>query len=347
MDSVKLPFYLKATLVLIGLYFLFSILLILQNILLPFIYAIFISILLSPVINFLVRKNVNRTFAIVLVLLFFLLILSGIITLIVFQAGSLSDTFPILKSKFFEVSNNTITWLSNNLGLSEAKINSWITSFKGELGSNSDVIIGNTLSITMGFFATLVLVPVYVFMLLIYQNHLLDFIHRIFGFSNDEKVDEILSETKTIIQFYIVGLFTEIVIVAILNVIGLLLLGINYAILLGICAALLNIIPYLGGVITMFLFMLVALVTKEPIYIIYVVAMYSFIQFIDNNYLVPKIIGSKVKLNALVSLLAVILGAALWGIPGMFLFIPLIAILKVILDRIESVKTWGYLLGYD
>jgi predicted PurR-regulated permease PerM len=93
--------------------------------------------------------------------------------------------------------------------------------------------------------------------------------------------------------------------------------------------------------------MLVVLVTKEPVYVIYVLALYSFIQFIDNNYLVPKIVGSKVKLNALVSLMGVILGAALWGIPGMFLSIPLIAVMKVIFDKIEALKPWGYLLGYD
>jgi predicted PurR-regulated permease PerM len=320
---------------------------ILQNILLPFIYSIFIAILVSPVVSFLVKKNVNRILAIGLVLFVALSLLVGVLILLISQISNFSEAFPELQMKFMELFSDLLVWFSEYFNVSDSKINSWITSLKSELADNSNLIIGNTLSISFGFIATLVLVPVYVFMLLVYQKHLLNFIHKVFGISNDENVSNILAETKVIIQLYIVGLFTEIVIVAILNSVGLLLLGINYAILLGIGGALLNIIPYLGGLITMCLFMLVVLVTKEPVYVIYVLALYSFIQFIDNNYLVPKIVGSKVKLNALVSLMGVILGAALWGIPGMFLSIPLIAVMKVIFDKIEALKPWGYLLGYD
>jgi len=92
--------------------------------------------------------------------------------------------------------------------------------------------------------------------------------------------------------------------------------------------------------------MMIALVTKESsLYILYVLILYTVIQFIDNNYIVPKIIGSKVKINALVAIIAVICGGALWGIAGMFLSLPLIAIAKLIFDRIEPLKPWGFLLG--
>jgi predicted PurR-regulated permease PerM len=183
-------------------------------------------------------------------------------------------------------------------------------------------------------------------MLLYYKSHLLTFMHKLFGSDNDGKVNEVLSETKTLIQAYIVGLFIEFLIIAILNSIGLLILGIEYAILLGVSGALLNLIPYLGGIIAMTVFALIAFVTKSPIFVIYVLGLYTFIQLIDNNYIVPKIVGSKVKLNALISLIAVIAGAALWGIPGMFLSIPLIAIVKLILDRVEYVKPWGFLFSH-
>ena len=115
--------------------------------------------------------------------------------------------------------------------------------------------------------------------------------------------------------------------------------------LLGVIGAFLNIIPYLGGIIGVVLFMAIALLTKSPVYVLYVALLYSVIQLIDNNYIVPKIVGSKVKLNALISIVAVIAGAALWGIPGMFLSIPMLAVIKLILDRIESMKAWGFLLG--
>jgi len=91
--------------------------------------------------------------------------------------------------------------------------------------------------------------------------------------------------------------------------------------------------------------MIVALATKSPSYALFVLAAYLFIQFVDNNYIIPKIVASKVKINALISVIVVLIGGALWGIPGMFLAIPLTAVLKVIFDHIEPLKPLGFLLG--
>lgn len=118
-------------------------------------------------------------------------------------------------------------------------------------------------------------------------------------------------EAKNVIQNYLTGLCLEFFIVASLNTVGLLLLRMDYAIVLAIIGALLNIIPYLGGIIAVILFMIIALLTKAPVYVLYVLAIYVVIQFIDNNFIVPKLIGGKVRLNALVCLLAVIAGAAI------------------------------------
>jgi predicted PurR-regulated permease PerM len=134
--------------------------------------------------------------------------------------------------------------------------------------------------------------------------------------------------------------------VAIMNSVALLILGIDYAILLGIIGALLNVIPYIGGIIAVALPMMIAIATKSTAwYAVYVLAAYYFIQLIDNHYIVPKIVASKVKINALFAIIVVLAGNALWGIPGMFLAIPLLAIVKLICDNIESLKPWGFLLG--
>jgi predicted PurR-regulated permease PerM len=141
-------------------------------------------------------------------------------------------------------------------------------------------------------------------------------------------------------------LIIETIIIAFLETVTLLFLGIEYALLLGIVGALLNLIPYIGGIVSVALPMMVALVTKSSgWYAMYVLIIYYIIQLIDNNYIVPKIVASKVKINALFSIIAVIIGNALWGIPGMFLSIPLLAIVKLIFDHIDSLKPWGFLLG--
>ena len=134
--------------------------------------------------------------------------------------------------------------------------------------------------------------------------------------------------------------------VAILNSTGLLLLGIEYAILIGVLGSVLNIIPYIGGIIAVLLPMTVAFVTEDnQLLPLYILLLYVLTQFIDNNFIVPKIVASRVQINALVSIIVVLLGSALWGVAGMFLSIPLTAIVKIICDHIDPLKPLGYLLG--
>jgi predicted PurR-regulated permease PerM len=343
--STKLPFYVKAPLLLIGLYVFISILYLLQGIILPIIYATIFAVSISPAVDFLVKKKVNHGLAIGSVLVVAILLMSGLIALLSAQASLLSDAYPQLILKFEKLSNQTIAWFSSYFNVSVSKINAWIADTRSDFMNNSFSAIGVTLTTVSGVLSIAFLIPVYIFMILLYQTHLIEFIRRLFDGDKDDRVGEILTETKSIVQSYLVGLFTEFAIVAALNSLCLMVLGIDYAILFGIIGALLNVIPYIGGIITIFLFMLIAFVTKSPIYALYVFGLYTLIQLIDNNYIVPKIIGSKVKINALICLIAVILGGALWGVPGMFLSIPLTAILKLIFDRIEPLKPWGFLLG--
>ena len=184
------------------------------------------------------------------------------------------------------------------------------------------------------------------FIILYYQPLLLDFIYKVFAKSDQHQVREIVTQTKSLIQRYLGGLLIEAIMVAVLDVGALLLLGIDYAILLGIIGALLNVIPYIGGLVAVALPMLVAIATKSSAwYAIYVMIAYYVIQLIDNNYIVPIIVSSKVRINALFSIIVVFAGNALWGVAGMFLSIPLLAIVKLICDHIEPLKPWGLLLG--
>jgi predicted PurR-regulated permease PerM len=344
-SAVKLPFYAKLATILIGLYFLVNILVITKDLILPVIYAVFFAILMNPAVNFLVRRKLNLIVAISLVLSVAFLLLVGFVLLVFSQATLFAEAWPELELKFNALVHELINWFSGYFNISINKINGWIYDLKNDLNAQSGSAISTAFFMAGKIFATAMLTLVYVFLILYYQSHLIKFIHKLFGSNNDGKVNDVLEKTQSIIQLYIIGLFAEIGIVAILNSVGLLLLGIKYAVLLGVSGALLNIIPYLGGLITMSLFMIIALLTKTPIYVLYVLMLYSTIQFIDNNLILPKIVGFKVSLNAFVSIIAVILGGALWGIPGMFIIIPLAATVKIIFDHIEPVKPWGFLMG--
>jgi predicted PurR-regulated permease PerM len=344
-NTYKLPVYVRATFLIVGIFFLVSMLYIGQSILLPLIYAIIVSILLGPAVNFLVSKKINRAIAITIVLFVAVLLMSGIVAFIISQASLLRHAWPQLTNKFQGLVEQGVLWCSSCFHISAEKIYQSMAEEKTELIKNSGAAIGVTLTTMGGILAAAILTPVYIFMLLYYQPHLLSFVHKLFDAANDLKVSEVLAEIKTVVHGYLRGLFLEFIIISVLNSAGLLILGIDYAIIFGIAAAALNAIPLIGGVIGIGLFVGMALMSKPIIYVAYVIIVYSVIQFIDNHYIIPKIVGSKVKLNALVCVIAVIAGEALWGVPGMFLAIPLTAIVKLILDRIEPLQNWGFMLG--
>jgi predicted PurR-regulated permease PerM len=344
--DLKFPFYAKSSLIFVGLVAFMTIMYLGQGIIVPIILSTIIAIVLSPVVNLFVKKGMNRAVAIAVILSLVMLITALIITLLSIQLMQFSDSFPKLIDKSNEVLNNLVLWVSETFNISIRKVNLWMLAKKTEMLAGGSTMLGQTLLNTGSVLIALLLIPVYIFMILYYQPLLLEFIHMLFKTNVQNEVNSVLTGTKKVIQSYLVGLMLEALIVAILNSASLLILGIDYAILLGVIGALLNIIPYLGGIIAVALPMMIALATKSSSsYCLLVLASYFVIQLIDNNYIIPKVVASKVKINALISIIVVLIGGALWGIPGMFLSIPLTAIIKVICDHIEPLKPWGYLLG--
>ena len=344
--SLKLPFYIKATILLVGLFVFISMLYIAQEILLPLIFSVMIAVLLHPIVNFFVRMKINRVVAIIFTLFLTVLITASLAALIFRQASIFAETWPILLDKLSKTLNEFTHWGSRYFDLNQWKVNRWITNAKTESLTVSGAQVGQTMFAVGNAIMIMLLIPVYVFILLYYKKLLIEFIHRVFMRSDQKRISNIISETKTVIQRYLAGLVIEAVIVGILNITALFALGIEYAILLGIIGALLNVIPYIGGLVAVALPMAVALATKSSgMYAFYVLGIYYIIQVIDNNLIVPLIVSSKVKINALFAIIVVFAGNALWGISGMFLSIPLLAIVKVIFDHIEPLKPWGFLLG--
>lgn len=344
--TFKLPFIAKTSLILIGMYVFVLMLSIGQGIIVPLIFGTIIAIVLHPMVSFLVRRKLNRILAIIITLFLSFALIAAFGLFIFTQISRFGESWPVFADKLTTLINDTIHWVPDYFDISAEKVNAWITETKADLLDSSSSVIGQTLISAGNAIVAIFLVPVYIFMILFYQPLLLEFIHELFGADRRNNVSMIVSQTKSVVQHYLVGLFIETILVATLNSVGLLILGIDYAVLIGVLGALLNLIPYIGGIIAVAMPMMIALVTKDsPWFALYVMAVYYFIQLVDNNYIVPKIVASKVKINALVSIVAVLAGGALWGVAGMFLSIPLLAIIKVICDYIEPLKPIGFLLG--
>jgi predicted PurR-regulated permease PerM len=345
-EDLKIPFYAKITIFLVGVIALLAIMYVAKSIIIPIVFAVIIAVVLHPAVNFLVRLKINRVLSIVLILFFTFLVVAAFGILIFSQASRFGESWPLLVEKFTTLINQNIADAADYFNKDPQKIHDWITKTQGELLNSSAAAIGQTLVILGNGLVILLLIPFYVFMILFYQPLIIEFIIRVSGSNYENHVRIIVSQIKTVIQRYLIGLVIEAGIMAAMNSAALLLLGIEYAVILGILAALLNVIPYIGGIIAVALPMMVALVTKSsPWYALYVLIAYYIIQLIDNNYIVPYIVASKVKINALFSVIIVLIGNAIWGVPGMFLSMPLLAIIKLICDHIESLKPYGFLLG--
>ncbi|MBS1494291.1 MAG: AI-2E family transporter [Bacteroidetes bacterium] len=342
---LQIPFYLKISQIILGIIAFIFVLYIGQAIILPLIYSLILAILMNPAVNYLLSKKVNKIVAISIVLLVTTLLLLALIYFISAQIVSFGEVLPQLKSKFNMLVGQSTDFISRTFHVDHKTINGWIDKGKTELGSSSSVLIGQTLSTFTDVVLVITLLPVYIFMFLYYKPLLLEFISKLSPPENRESVGEVLVETRLLVQSYLSGLLLEAVIVSALNALGLFVLGVDYALLIGIIGGILNIIPYLGGIIATAIPMLLALATKSPTTALLVLGVYLLVQFIDNNYLMPVIVASRVKINALFSVIVVLIGGALWGIAGMFLAIPLTALVKVIFDRVDSLEPFGFLLG--
>ncbi len=341
--ELQFPLYVKAPLVLLGLALTVFTLHIASEIIFPLFFAAIFAIMLHPVERWLLRHRVPPLLAIALTVVLGVAALLGLFYFIYREAAQLSSQMPLFKTKFAQTVEQLHQWLQDRFGVSDQKLQGWVS----EAGNRASSLLGGTLSAISGLLVVATLIPVYIFLLFLYQRRLVDFIIQAFsGHRQDSGVTEVLRESKTAIQSYMVGLLIEGSIVATLNVLALLVLGIPYALLLGVLGALLNFIPYVGGLAAIALPVLMAFITKPGYgYPLAVVAVYMLIQFIDNHFLIPRIVASKIKVNALVAIVGVLVGNSIGGVAGMFLALPVIAILKIIFDRIQPLKPWGMLLG--
>ncbi len=194
----------------------------------------------------------------------------------------------------------------------------------------------------------LVFTFIYTLFLLSYRRLILNFLVSVFLEENSTVVHDIVEKVQHILRKYIIGLFIEMCVVSVGVCIAFWALGIKYAALLAIITGLLNIIPYIGIFTSMLISFLITFATGATTgKLLLVVITLIITHLVDSNILLPGIVGSKVKINPLITVLGVVLGEMIWGIAGMFLSIPVIAVLKIIFDRIDSLKPWGILLGEE
>lgn len=342
------PFYKRLAYNLISLCILTLALYFGKSILLPIFIAILLATLLSPISEYFQKKKLPKPVSIIIPLGLFIIFFGLVMYLLSNQVIHFIDDFENLKEKINQLGASIQEWFNQQTHVSVSKQNKYLKDGMEKLQEKSPQLIGSTVATLTQLLSYLVLLPLYTFLLMYYKKRIKEFLIRSFKNGSETKVGSILSECATISQRYVLGLCIETVIVFTLNTIGFLILGISYPIFLALLAALLNLIPYVGILVANIICILITLVSSDsPIDAIWVAAILLVVQFYDNNLGMPIIVGNKVRINALVTIIGIVVGGFLCGIPGMFLAIPGLAVMKVVFDRVEHLNQWGLLLGDD
>ncbi len=340
------PFAVRMASVFISLALLIYGLQVLKDVLVPLIFSGILAILLLPVSQFFERLRFPRTLAILISILLAVGLIVLLAYLITIQVQNLSDVIPLLNEKAIFWFTEAQKWIEKTLNIKLAReVKKHQDDLTGLL-SNSTQVITSALSTTTSFLGNLALVPLYVFLFMLYRDFIRVFFYKAFKSVNRFKIDIVLKKVKDVVINYMVGLLLVILIIGILNTLSLWILGIDNAIFFGFFAAFLVLIPYIGVAIGSILPIIMALITKDSAwYAVGVAISFGVVQFLEGNFITPYIVGSKVSINSLVAIVALILFGNLWGMSGLILALPLTAILKVLFDSVEFLKPYGFLMG--
>jgi predicted PurR-regulated permease PerM len=340
------PFYAKFAFVLLSLVIIFSVLWIGRGVIMPPMFALLFAILLDPIAKFLNKKaRFPRVLSILVSVLLALLVLAGIIFFISWQVTDMMSDWQKIKQNVNTHIDNLQNYIWRTVNLNKTEQEQMLDEATSGSGSS---IVGSTLLSITDALMNFVLVPIYIFLFILYKDHFKKFLCKVFKPMHHPVLKDVLMQVRVSIRSYISGLMIQMLTVSVLTTIGYMIIGLDYAILLGVITGLLNLIPYVGIMTAAVLSMAATLTgSAEVDVIIGIVVVNIIVQFIDNNLLVPMIVSSKVEINAMVSITGIIIGGALGGVAGMFLAIPYIAITKVVFDRIPELNAWGYLMGDD
>ncbi|GAA4089128.1 AI-2E family transporter [Mucilaginibacter panaciglaebae] len=342
------PFYERLSLVLIGIIALGFLVISGKDVLDPLMFGFLFALLLMPVSSFFERiLRVPRTISSFLSIILLVGFVGGVLYLVGSQISKLMDDWPMLQKQIAQSGNNIYDWVETTFHYDVSKQKIFLNNTEHKILSRGSEVVTTTFGAVSSLLLFYVFIMIFTFFILFYRKLLLRFVLQAFGKDNEPIVYDIVENIQGILRQYILGLVLEMIIVATVACTIFLLIGIKYAALLGIIVGLFNIIPYLGIFTALLLSVLITFATGPVSNAVWVAVGVIGIHAVDANVLLPTVVGSKVRLNALITFLGIIVGELMWGLSGMFLSIPVMAIFKIIFDRVESMKPWGYLLGGD
>lgn len=343
-----LPFVVRLACVLFSLIAIVYISVVGKSVLVPLVIGFLMAMLMVPFSNFQERKlKFPRVLSSLLSAIVFSLIILGVFFIIGTQLVRFQEDVPEFKDKIILLFHEVQSFIYSRFEISQEEQIQYVTENVEGLLKRGSGAVGSVLGFLSSLSATAMFTFLAIFFFLLYRSHLVKFVIWCFPPKEGERVKYVVSEIQSVIKQYISALMIQVVLVSFLMFIAYSIIGIKHALLFAILCGVLNLIPYVGVFSATVLAAVVTLATGEPIQALWVIVAVIVVNSIDGNIITPKIIGSKVSLNSFVVLFGIVIAESIWGIAGMFLAIPLLAIFKIVFDNVEGMRPYGFVLGED
>lgn len=318
-----------------------------QVVLVPLAFSLLLAFMLLPVVRRLESWGAGKSFAAFVALVALFLVLGGGILLFSSQMGQVSHDLVDFKEKLLALVADVTLFFNEHIGfLPVQQRGDLMDSIKTWLNESAGMLVSETVTGTASVSFGIMMVVVYVFLLLLYRKGLVGALVQLYSPKHQSNAEDMFSLVQRVGQQYLFGMTIIILILGFLNSIGLWIIGIDYPFLFGFLAALLALIPYAGTFLGAALPILYAFVSYTSIWMPISIGLFFWaVQFVEANFLTPKIVGGKLQINALTSILSIIVGAAIWGIAGMILFLPFAAMLKVVCEAHAPLQPLALLMG--
>jgi len=312
--------------------------------LVPLCFGGLLAMLFLPLSRWFESKKIPKGFSILSCIIIFLALITGIIWLISWQITDLTTESTDIENKVRKMISEIEEYIGNNFGISKKQQEKIIT----EQAQGNGGMLSNLGSSITGFVVDFILVLVYIFLFMFYRSRLKTFVLQLISSQQKKNAETIIHDIEKVSQQYITGLGMMIACLWIMYSIGFSIVGVKYAVLFAIICGLLEIIPFIGNLTgTLLAILMVVIQGGGNEMVLGVVVTYLIVQFLQTYLLEPLVVGAEVNINPLFTIIILVLGELVWGIPGMVLAIPLLAIVKIICDHIPSLKPYGYLIGSD
>lgn len=320
----------------------------LEGFLVPVVFAALLAMLFTPLSEKLERKNIDRGWAVLICVLILVAMFAGIVSLVTWQINDLLSNADQLQEQFTQMIAKIKVFISTKLGISHEQQQQMLKQQQSSSAGKASQTITRLVAGVGGILTSCVLVMVYMYLFMYFRTHLRRFVLKLTSADNHPQAEKIMDTTSGVIQKYLSGLSLMIVCLWVMYGIGFSIVGVKHALFFAILCGLLEIVPFVGNITGTTLTVLFTLAQGgDKNDVIGIVCVYGVVQFLQSYILEPLVVGRAVNINPLFTILIIVFGEFLWGIPGMILALPLLAITKIIFDNIPALKPYGYLVGED